>query len=213
LIEALATSLPLILVAHLFGKSAAGLFFLVQRIVSLPATLVTTSIADVYHTRMAEHYRAAHEQLRPFLYRSVKQLLLLGTGLVVPFAILVALGFSRIFGSRWGQGGGLVIALVPWTLAALVVSPVSRVLLITQKLEYKLAYDIFALLSTCVALYTAQWLSLSLTSAVALLSAVRLVGYGLYFYVLVQAVGASIRYRDADNEVVFVDTPSSADDS
>jgi len=192
LVEALANSLPLILIAHLFGESPAGLFFLVQRVVSLPATLVTTSIADVYHTRMAEYYRAARNEVRPFLVQSSRHLLLLGSVLVIPFAILLAFGFSTIFGRSWGEGAGLVIAIAPWTIAALVVSPVSRVLLITQKLEHKLAYDVFALISSYAALYAARALGLSLTEAVALLSAVRVIGYTMYFYLLLRAVTLAI---------------------
>src|SRR6185436_17563958 len=101
LIEALATSLPLILVAHFFDTQSAGLFFLVQRVVSFPATLVTTSVADVYHTRVAERYRTSRDSVRPYLIATSKRLAVVACVLIIPFAILLALGFSTIFGSRW----------------------------------------------------------------------------------------------------------------
>jgi len=104
------------------------------------------------------------------------------------FAIILAFSFAFIFGRSWQEGAGLVIALAPWTIAALIVSPLSRVLLITQNLERKFAYDIFALLSACAALYWARAMALSLTSAIALLSAARVLGYVIYFYVLLRSV-------------------------
>jgi lipopolysaccharide exporter len=199
LVEGLSVSLPLILIAHLFGEVSAGLFFLVQRVVSLPAAFVTTSIADVYHTKMAERFRTERSEMRALFVATSKSLATLACVVVLPFAILLTLGFSRLFGAQWSQGGALVLVLAPWTIGGLIVSPVSRILLITQKLEHKLAYDLFTLVSTYAALYGAHQSNLSFVQGVTLLSAVRVVGYGGYFYVLLRAASLKREINHSDD--------------
>jgi hypothetical protein len=73
-------------------------------------------------------------------------------------------------------------------LASLVVSPLSRVIEIFQAQEFKFIYDVSALVGVVVALVAAGALRLGLLEAVQILSSIRILGYVIYFSVLLKVI-------------------------
>lgn len=188
ILDVLALSLPLPLIAQYYGFEAAGQFTLVQRVVTAPMGLIGTSIADVVHARLAALARSNPRQARALFLRTSGGLLLLG---LVPCAVLVQFGpllFSLVFGAGWDQAGVMARILAPWALAQFVVSPVSRVAFVYDGQGTKLIYDIAAVLTVIVVLTVAGSSKLTLPSAMTWLSACRAVSYGLYFALLLRLV-------------------------
>ncbi len=67
--------------------------------------------------------------------------------------------------------------MVPWLYAAFVVSTLSRVLVVLQRQELKLVYDVLALVLVLICFWVAQVEALSLTTMVGLLAASRVGAY------------------------------------
>ncbi len=188
LIDSAGALLVLPVYAHMFGLKEAAFLGLAQRVVALPNTHIGRAIADVAQREMAEKLRAnAPGEIQLLLRSLVGRLAALG---VVPLIAVMTLApalFGLIFGDQWQASGTVAAIIAPWLYAAFVVSTVSRVLLVVQKQEYKLAYDLAAITLVLGVLVATRWLDLTFLQSVAALSAGRVVTYGVYLLVIFRA--------------------------
>lgn len=188
LIDALGQNLSIPLIAQFYGGEAAGHVFLVQRVLSLPVALVSGSVADVFHGRIAICAREEPRQVRRLFFHTAGGLLALGIG---PVALLMLFGpklFGWAFGRVWAAAGLLASALAPWALAQLVVVPLSRLLFVFQRQELKLVYDILSLAGVIGVLFFGHRLGLSLTQVVTWLSLAQVFTYVIYFFLLLRII-------------------------
>ena len=190
-IDTVAQSLPIPLLVVVYGPAAAGFFALVQRVLAMPASLVAGSVADVFHNRMAQFAREQDSGAQRLFGKTALSLLSIG---MVPAAVVFFLGerlFGFVFGPTWVTSGVLAAAVVPWSLAQLVVSPLSRIVVIFDRQELKLIYDIATLVGTIGVFVLSFRMELSLVHCVALLSALNVATYLVYFLLLVHMVRRS----------------------
>lgn len=183
LVDVTALALPAPLFAHYYGDASAGLFLLVQRLTFLPASLISASIADVFHVRAADS-AGSSETLTHALYATVRGLAKYGVVVLLPAAILSPWVFGFIFGGKWADAGLLVSIIAPWAFASLVVSPVSRLLVVAHRNEWKLLYDVLSLTAVSAAVYSAYRLGWSFREAVALTSVLQVACFLFYFVLL-----------------------------
>lgn len=89
--------------------------------------------------------------------------------------------------------GLMVSRMAPWMFAALVVSSLSRSLLVLQRQELKLIYDLFVLSIVVATYFVADLLQLSLLEYVSMLSWGMFFSYVLYFMIINHAIRSSDR--------------------
>lgn len=183
--DALASTLPLPMVASLYGAEAAGWFGLARMLLSVPNAQIGAAVADVFQMSLAEAVRDkdAH-RARGVFYMLLKKLSLIG---LIPLAISIVVlpwAFPIVFGQQWAPAGTVAASLAPWMYAAFVISPLSRALPVLQAQEWKLFYDVTALglLIGCYVL--ASTLALSLIEFCVLIAVAKTVGYVVYALVL-----------------------------
>lgn len=183
--DALALTLPLPMVASLYGAEAAGWFGLARMVLSVPNAQIGAAVADVFQMSLAEAVRNKDPQrARGVFYMLLKKLGSIG---LVPLALSIAAlpwAFPIVFGQQWAPAGNIAASLAPWLYAAFVISPLSRALPVLQAQEWKLFYDITALglLVGCYAL--ASSLELGLIEFCMLVSLAQALGYVVYALVL-----------------------------
>lgn len=145
IVDALAGSLPLPIIAATHGVAAAGIFALLTRIASAPGALLGTAVADVFHAHAAEMLRQAPGETRVAFRQTLVRLTAGALAVYVPAAALAVPLFEPVFGRQWQGAGEAFVALAPLFAFALVVSPVSRLLTLTGHLHYKLVFDALVL--------------------------------------------------------------------
>ena len=151
-IEALALSLPVPLIGYAYGLEAAGFFSLAQQVVTIPLGFVGRSFSDTFHGRIAAQARADGGRSRGAPSRQALILSAIGIG---PSLVLILVGeklFRLVFGTAWAEAGVLAGLMAPWALARLVVVPLSRVVLVFNRQELKLLYDVCSLVVVVVLL-------------------------------------------------------------
>jgi O-antigen/teichoic acid export membrane protein len=188
LVDVLSMSLPVVLITQLYGASQAGLFILVQRIISLPTSLVGFSAADVFHVRLSEESSKGFPAMRRLVYSTAMRLTAIGLCFIVPLGIVAPFVAVPVLGKAWADAGILVIILAPWSLAGLVVSPLSRVLAVTFQLELKILYDVTALAFVFLALEAARATNVGFLGAMLAMSLLRVVAYVIYLGVILYAL-------------------------
>jgi len=188
LVDVLSMSLPVVLITQLYGASQAGLFLLVQRVISLPTSLVGFSAADVFHVQLSEEAHRGRAAMRRLVFRTALRLTMLGLAFILPVALLAPFFAVPVLGSAWADAGILTVILAPWSLAGLVVSPLSRVLAVTLQLELKIVYDIAALAFVFAALAIARAANIGFLGAMLGMSLLRVVAYAIYLGVILYAL-------------------------
>jgi lipopolysaccharide exporter len=192
-LDTLAANLALPLLIQAYGSSAGGQFALVQRVLAVPLALISSSVADAFHSRMALHAREASSRMVPFFHRTTL-LLLLAAG--APSILLLIAGprlFGLVFGTPWTTAGTLAVICIPWFLTQFVVSPLSRLVFVLSGQESKLVYDIFVVLGVVAIFVIGRHLGMSSYHAVLALSVVNAVGYAVYYFILLRIVVAYSR--------------------
>ncbi len=191
LLDALAAALPLPLIASLHGMEAAGQFLLVHRLAALPAGLVIASVSDVYHPVLAQTHRDQPALLRPTVLRIAGRMLLVASAIYLPLCAAAPAMFAPLFGSQWARAGVIMAIVAPVHLAALTVSPLSRVLYIVDRIEYKLVFDVFSLLVPVVSLYGFHLMGWGLYRCLAVYSVLHLCSSCIYFGLIWKASGSA----------------------
>ncbi len=196
-IDTLASNIALPLLVALYGVAAGGHFALVQKSIGLPLFLVSASVADAFHSRLAEHARTKPDQVLPLFRRMTLGLAAVG---FVPMLLLILFGrpaFAFLFGQRWELAGTMGSIIAPWYLAQFIVSPLTRLVLVFQGQEFKLAYDVAALLSILAIFSVAKHAGMSLVHTIAAFSAANVLSYALYYLVLLRIISRAAQKRPA----------------
>lgn len=187
LIDSGASLLVLPLIAHYFGLAAAGQYFMVQRVVSIPVGLLGGGIADALHVEFARLAREDGHALRPFFLRSARRLVLIGAACGGLIALLGLFGAVPVLGPHWSMAGQMLALSSPWAAAMLAVSPLTRSLLLSESgPKLKLGYDLAAVGITVAAVVGGHAASLNPVAVVGLLAAGQTVAYAGYFMLVLR---------------------------
>lgn len=121
---------PILLIAA-HGEREAGFLFLAMQVTSIPMKLLGSSISQVYVSRAPQRLRDG--ELSSFTLLVVKRLLLIGAGPLVLVGVFSPVIFPWLFGVEWTRAGEIVPWLVPYMLLQFLASPVSMVMMVTQR--------------------------------------------------------------------------------
>lgn len=172
LLNGLAAAAPVPIVAGLFGLPAAGFLAFVQRAYGLPMTVIGGSVADAVLSRMAHEVRTDPAAPRRLFVRVALVLFLLGLPLTVAVIVLGPTVIEWLVGPEWRTAGLIAAVVAPWYLAAFIVSPLSRVVILYERQALKLLYDI------ATVMVMAGTLALASASGLALLDTLTVMTFG-----------------------------------
>jgi O-antigen/teichoic acid export membrane protein len=191
LLDALGAMLPVPLIAGLFGIDAAGQYSIASQSLLVPMSLLSSSVADVFHNRIAYFAREAPHRARRFFYTVSGTLFLIGA---VPMIVVMLFGdviWPFVFSERWTTAGTIVAVIAPWALARFVVSPVSRVVFVYQGQELKLVYDVLSVGAVALVFAIAERADMALAGSLRTLAIAQVAIYGIYFLLLVRVMNRS----------------------
>ena len=187
-LDALCVSLPVALLIRLYGSSVGGNYALVWAALTVPATLVTTAVADTFHSHLTSCLREKPDCVMALFRRTTFGLLMMGS---IPVLILWFWGlplFKFVFGSQWALSGEIAAVVGPWYLASFIVNPVSRVVFVLNGQEMKFLWDLLCLASLLIVFYVAKHEHTAPLDTIRILSVVNTVLYAVYYLLLIQIV-------------------------
>jgi len=197
LLDAICLALPLPLLVQMYGVSLGGQYSLVWKAITVPSVLISVSIADTFHSTLANSIRESPERVMK-IYR-MTSLGLFFTGLA-PAVVLIVWGpslFGWVFGARWALAGSIAAIIAPWYLAQFVASPLSRVVVVLSGQEVKLLWDVLCLISLLSVFFAARSMSLVPLQTISALSAVYTLLYVAYYLMLSHIVARFEKSRVA----------------
>lgn len=156
LVNVAASSMPVILLSSYFGQDQIGQFFLAQKLLLFPASLVGTSVSQVYLGSARE--ALGEGNIRHIMLAYARKLFVVGAVFCVVAYLLSPLIIPVLFGAKWTLASKLVVLLLPLLLGNLVVSTLSATYYVARAVRVELfAQCLFAMLSVFPA-----WISCAL---------------------------------------------------
>lgn len=188
-VNQLTLTLPVPMIASLFGASEAGWFGLARVMVGIPNAQIGSAIADVFQMELANAVVAGDTRCaRSLFYSLLRKLALIGLLPLVAVFVLAPWVVPWIFGKSWSEAGLVAVGIAPWLYASLVVSPLSRALSVLQAQEFKVIYDACAILLLVAAFIVSKARHYTFMYTVLSISAAGFLSYLVYVVVLVVVI-------------------------
>ena len=144
-----------ILFTTLFTTTVAGYYYLTQKMLSIPVTLIAASILDVFKEQASKDYKKFGNARKIYIQTFKKLLVLSFIPSIIVYFFSVDI-FTYIFGEAWEVSGEYARILVPMLFFRFISSPLSFMLYIGEKQELNLVGNLLFLLGTIGSLYFAS---------------------------------------------------------
>lgn len=182
--DALATSLPLPIISSLFGVSAAGQYFLVYRLASIPATLISAGVADVFHARIVKAAKTDKMMVHTIMKSAIKKLTVISLIIYFPIALFAPILFVFVFGESWQQAGSLMAIQSLACVTGLVVSPLSRALAVSRNPEIKFLPDLVRLVLPVTSLWICDYFAITFIYTMIVFSVLTVISEIFYMFII-----------------------------
>jgi O-antigen/teichoic acid export membrane protein len=151
LLSAIGGSFPVLLIGAYFKSIEVGYFAMTMNVLSVPISVVSIAIRDVFRQRANEEFVKTGSCVR--IYKRLLKILIfwgvLGS-LVLFFALPVI--FSIVLGNQWRVSGEYSQILLPMITIDFVSMCLSGVLIITEKIKIVLYWQIYYVCITIISL-------------------------------------------------------------
>lgn len=141
LLNTFSQQIPIWLLTYFFTTVAVGFYSLGSRVLTLPISLITQSVQQVYLQKASELH-AYGKSMRASFIKSTLGLIAVG---IIPFSILFLFGkplFIFVFGADWSTAGVYVQIISPWLFLVFINAPAGGVYTVCQKQDVLLIYQI-----------------------------------------------------------------------
>jgi O-antigen/teichoic acid export membrane protein len=144
-----------ILFNTMFNSTIAGYYYLTQRMLGLPVSIVAASILDVFKEKASKDF-LSNGNAKEIYIKTFKQLFFLS---LIPSILLYIFAidiFTLVFGSAWAISGEYARILIPMLFLRFISSPLSFMLYIGEKQELNLFGNLLFFMGTLLSFYFAS---------------------------------------------------------
>ncbi len=180
LVNALGESVPVIMLATLFGPVSAGFYTLSKTVLAVPQSLVGKAVSDVFYPRIAEAMNR-NENITNLILKSTAVLAVLG---VVPCISIAMIGpwlFGSVFGSEWSVAGKYAQWISIWLFVSLALRPAISAIPVLKKQGFFLVHECIFLSAKSIAIYFAFYFQYDAITSIAIFSIVSAGSYVVLF--------------------------------
>ncbi|WP_337878996.1 oligosaccharide flippase family protein [Rheinheimera sp.] len=172
LLNGAAQSVPVLILAALFGSSTVGFYVLAKTLLELPAMLLNRAIGDAFYS----HFAIAYRQQGDNSHLLIKATLGLALAGVVPFGVVAVWGEALVgwlFGAEWRQSGEYAGWMAVWLYFAFINIPSVKAVMVLQIQHWAILLNLLTLGLRVSALY---WMASVTGNPVHAVAAFALVG-------------------------------------
>lgn len=175
----LAATMPLFLMASVFGPPTVGQFAFMMMLVAAPIGLIFRAVGDVFLGEFGARYRRDPGSAG----RLLRQTMAILAAVFIPAGLLLVLIggplFAFAFGDNWREAGLMASAYAPVLIGNLVVAPLGGALNVVRRPSYKLIVDIAGIALQAAGFAAARMLNLDAVETAWMIFG----GYGMAYLV------------------------------
>lgn len=146
------THAPNVLFAALFSSNYSGYYYLTQRVLQAPLTLISTSVLDVFKEEASRQYRETGEA-KIIYKKTFKWLFYISLFPSIVLFFFVEDLFVFFFGSKWVMAGIYAKILLPSLTIKFLANPLSFMIYIAEKQKWNLLIMIFLIVGIFLSFY------------------------------------------------------------
>lgn len=178
LLNTLGGSLPVLLLGVYYTETQLGFFSMTTMVLSIPISIISYSIRDVFRQKANEEYQRKGEFRA--LFNSLFYKLSLAT-FVCCFIVVWFLPwlFKMVLGGQWIVAGEYAQILLPMIAVDFVAMSLSGVFIVVNKLQVQLVWQIIYCITTVIALIIGGLYINDIKLTLSLFSGTRVLVYGL----------------------------------
>lgn len=161
--------IPYILMPIIFTSSIAGYYFLVFRVMMLPASLIGDAVLEVFKNRAINDLNLYGSCQR--IYKKI--FIFIFSIAILPTIIIIFYGesiFSFVFGQEWREAGQYAQILAPFAFLRLLSAPLSYIFVIREKLKLDFFIQLIFFIFTLASIAIAYFIDISTFTLVMMLS-------------------------------------------
>ncbi|MFW2601003.1 oligosaccharide flippase family protein [Aliarcobacter butzleri] len=177
----MASQIPIILIGKIFNESISGFYYLVDKILSAPISLLAVSIGSVFRQHGQEEKNTIGNYNKIYIL-TLKKLIMMGLPIFTIIGVFGKEIFSFAFGVEWIEVGLYAQILAPMFFLKFIISPLLFSFHISNKLEIDLVGQIIYVLSIFCAIFIGYLLSDALVTII-LISIAGSLFYLSFFYI------------------------------
>ena len=132
LINIASSQMPNILLTSLYSPVIAGYYYLTQRVLQAPITLISSSVLDVFKQRASEDYKRLGNAKQIYKKTFLALMLMGGMPLIILFFIVEDM-FALVFGEAWRVAGTYAQILLPALFLRFMANPLSFMFYVAEK--------------------------------------------------------------------------------
>jgi O-antigen/teichoic acid export membrane protein len=190
---------PALLFAAYYGMEVAGWFYLTQKVLAMPITLIGASVAKVFQGEAARLLNEP-EKLKK-LFREINlKLLMLG---IVPCLVLAFGGkwiFQIVFGMKWTQSGIFVQVMAFVFLLKLSTDSVINFAII-ERHDFSFSWAAMRLVLVATGILSAVYMGLPAFWAVVFFAVGQIFSYAVEYLMYSYAINRMIARKERENPV------------
>ena len=164
-LDSLALSLPGPLVFALFGGERAGHVSMALAVIAIPSGLITASVGDVFHQNLSELFGRSASDIQSYFTGYAQKLARISMVIYLPVALASFFLVEHILGANWHPLQWMLPAITPMVIVSAVVSPLSRLLVVVNRVDLKLYADTVGLASSVIPISVCWTLGLGFETA------------------------------------------------
>lgn len=178
LLNSIGGSFPVLLLGSYYNQAEVGFFSMTTIVLSIPISIISYSIRDVFRQKANEDYQRQGEFKSLFgkIFIRLSLITLAGCLLIVWF---LPYCFSFVLGQEWFQSGVYAQIMLPMIAVDFVAMSLSGVFIVVGKLRVQLIWQIIYCVSTIIVLVVGGILFNDIKITLWLFSISRVIVYGL----------------------------------
>lgn len=150
----------LLFIEALYGLATLGYYFIANKVLGLPLSVLSTNVAKVFFKDASNEYNETGKFINTFKKTSIL-LTILAIPLVIILFFLSPIIFKYIFGPSWEKAGIYVQILAPMFGIRLIVNTIAYGLQIVGKQKYELILQILFIIASIFCFFISKTLDLN----------------------------------------------------
>jgi len=143
-----------ILINTFYSANEAGQYSIGLRVIQIPLSIIGASFSQVFYKNACEKRYSG--ELYSYTIGVIKKLIVLTLPLIIVLLLFSKPMFIYFFGKEWGLAGEYAQIMSIWALAAFIATPISTIMIITNKQNILLISNIIIFISRLVSLYVGK---------------------------------------------------------
>jgi len=176
-----ASQLPVILLTKIFNSSISGFYYLVEKILSAPITLLGASVGAVFRQK-AQEDKHLYGNYNDIFKKTFSKLVMIGLPMFLLLGIFGPDLFSFAFGENWREAGIYAQILAPMFFLKFTVSPLLSSFYISNKLKVDLLGQIVYVVMIVISIATGYFIN-SIILTITMISITGSLFYLVFFFI------------------------------